>query len=85
MGCYEENAWLGWSSVTQDWLTLLDFRIDRTEFGCEDRLKDLARVESFGVIEELIEVEKLKVCAQHKAYSEPPRSLRAAADLIPLT
>jgi len=54
------------------------------KFECEDRLKNLTRVESLGVIEKLIEVEKLKMCAQHKAYSKPPRSLRAA-NLISLT
>jgi hypothetical protein len=43
---------------------LLNFWVDRTEFECEDRLKDLVRVESFDVVEKMIEIEKLKMCAK---------------------
>lgn len=43
VGCCEDNAWLGWNVVMQDWLTLPDFRVDRTKFECEDRLMHAAR------------------------------------------
>ena len=82
MGCCGDSARLGWSFVTQDWLTLLDFQVDRMEFAYRDRLKDLARIDSFGIIEEVIKAVGLTIYRKQETYSKPLQSLIAAEDLM---
>ena len=52
------------------------------EFVCRDRLKDLAYINSFSIIEEVIKAVGLMMYGKQEMYSKLLQSLIVAEDLI---